>query len=268
MFVKNKTIVVTGAGSGIGRAICLLLLHKQANVAAVDIHPEALEETQKLAKVDADRYKAFVLDISDKDKVNALPDQVVQHFGSADGLINNAGIIQKFIPVNELPMDEINKVFNVNFYGTLYMTKAFLPVFLKNKEAHLVNISSMGGFIPFPGQTIYGASKAAVKLLTEGLYAELRDTSVRVTVVHPGAVNTNITENSGLGKPKADANSNAAARSLTPTKAAEIIIKAMERNKFRATVGKDASLLDLLYRMSPRRATNFIGKMMKKSIPQ
>jgi len=82
------------------------------------------------------------------------------------------------------------------------MTKAFLPFFLKRSEAHVVNISSMGGFIPFPGQTIYGAAKAAVKIFTEGLYAELKDSNVNVTVVHPGAIATNITTNSGLGGPK------------------------------------------------------------------
>jgi short-subunit dehydrogenase len=124
----------------------------------------------------------------------------------------------------------------------------------------------MGGFIPFPGQTIYGAAKAAVKLLTEGLYAELKDTNVHVTVVHPGAIATNITENSGLGKPKAEANAQQSKMALPASKAAEIIIKAMEKNKYRATVGKDAMMLDILYRISPRFATNFIGKMMKKAL--
>lgn len=88
---------------------------------------------------------------------------------------------------------EIERVINVNFYGTVYLTKAFLPHFLKRPEAQIVNISSMGGFISFPMQTIYGAAKAAVKIFTEGLYAELRETSVKVTVVHPGAIATNIT---------------------------------------------------------------------------
>ena len=109
------------------------------------------------------------------------------------------------------------------------------------------------------------------KILTEGLYAELKDTNVHVTVVHPGAVATNITENSGLGKPKVDINAPkkadaAAKRALPVRKAAVIIIKAMEKNKFRATVGKDAAILDVPYRLNPRFATNFIGKMMKKTL--
>lgn len=263
---QNKVIVVTGAGNGIGRELCLRLLNKQANVAGVDLNQEALTETQKIAGVGDDRFMGYVLDITDKAKVDALPEEVVKHFGSVDGLINNAGIIQKFIPVNDLPTEQINRVMNVNFYGTLNMTKAFLPLFLKRPEAHVVNISSMGGFIPFPGQTIYGAAKAAVKIFTEGLYAELKGSAVKVTVVHPGAIATNITANSGLGGPKIDTSSTKTSLALSPAKAAKIIIRGMEKNKFRVTVGKDAYILDKLYRMCPRFATNFIGKMMKKSL--
>ncbi|WP_028524644.1 SDR family NAD(P)-dependent oxidoreductase [Runella limosa] len=266
MQVSNRVIVVTGAGSGIGRELSLQLLKKNANVAGVDIHENALAETQQIAGVGDDRFKSFVLDISDKIKVDALPELVIKHFGAVDGIINNAGIIQKFIPVNDLAIEDINRVMNVNFFGTLYLTKAFLPHFLTRPEAHIVNISSMGGFIPFPGQTIYGAAKAGVKLLTEGLYAELKDTNVHVTVVHPGAIATNITENSGLGKPKVEANAQQAKMALPASQAAEIIIKAMENNKYRVTVGKDATMLDILYRLSPRFATNFIGKMMKKAL--
>lgn len=271
MQIANKTIVVTGAGSGIGRELSLQLLQKQANVVGVDINLNSLLETQKIAGVGDDRFKAFSLDITDKDKVDTLPNEVIQHFGSVDGIINNAGIIQKFIAVNELTIEDINRVMNVNFFGTVYLTKAFLPHFLERPEAHIVNISSMGGFIPFPRQTIYGAAKAAVKIFTEGLYAELKDTNVKVTVVHPGAIATNITENSGLGKPKIDMtdtkNASAAAKmALSPVRAAEIIIKSIEKNKFRALVGKDATILDLLYRLNPRFATNFIGKMMKKTL--
>jgi len=266
MKVQNKVIVVTGAGNGIGRELCLMLLQKQAIVAGVDLNEEAIAETQKIAGVSDNHFKGYVLDITDKTKVDALPEEVVKHFGSVDGLINNAGIILKFIPLNDLPFDQINRVMNANFYGTLNMTKAFLPLFLKRPEAHVVNISSMGGFIAFPGQTIYGAAKAAVKIHTEGLYAELKGSSVKVTVVHPGAIATNITANSGLGGPKNDASSANTSLALSPAKAAKIIISAMEKNKLRVTVGKDATFLDLLYRLNPRFATNFIGKMMKKSL--
>jgi short-subunit dehydrogenase len=206
----------------------------------------------------------YTVNIADKEKVEALPNEVIKHYRAVDGIINNAGIIQHFIPVNDLGYDEINRVFNVNFFGTLFLTKAFLPHFLNRPEAHIVNISSMGGFIPFPGQTIYGAAKAALKLLTEGLYAELKKSNVKVTVIHPGAIATNITENSGLGKPKIDPDKPQSQMAMPASKAAEKIIAAIEKDKYRATIGKDAMILDLLYRFSPRMATNFIGKMMAK----
>ena len=261
MQVANKIIVVTGAGSGIGRELSLLLLKKQANVFGIDINLNALLETQKIAGASDDRFKAFALDITDKEKVESLPNEVIVHFGAVDGIINNAGIIQHFIPIKDLSYPEINRVFNVNFFGTVYLTKAFLPHFLQRSEAHIVNISSMGGFLPVPGQTIYGAAKAAVKLFTEGLYAELKGTNVNVSVVFPGAIATNITENSGLGKPTQKAN-NSKLKPLPADKAAEIIIEAMEKNKFRVTVGSDATFLDFLYRFSPKYATDFIQKKM------
>lgn len=262
MKAENKTIVLTGAGSGMGREMALLLLKKGANVAAVDIHEEALAETQQLAGVDDTRFKAFVLDITNKQKADALPSEVISHFGQVDGLINNAGIIQKFVKVNELEMQDIERVMNVNFYGPVFLIKAFLPELLKRPEGHIVNISSMGGFLPVPGQTIYGASKAAIKLLTEGLYSELANTNVKVTIVFPGAIQTNISENSGLKVPSADQVENSDFKALPAEDAAEIIISGMEKDKFRITVGKDAGFLDKLYRLAPKYAANFIRKKM------
>ena len=146
------------------------------------------------------------------------------------------------------------------------MTKAFLPVLMKRPEAHIVNTSSMGGFLPVPGQTIYGASKAAVKLMTEGLWAEMRGTNVHVTVVFPGAVATNITTNSGVAIPggmDAAQVEKQAARTLPADKAARIILDGMEKNAYRVMVGSDAKLMDRLYRLSPRRAAGFIANQMK-----
>ncbi|MFD2935111.1 SDR family NAD(P)-dependent oxidoreductase [Spirosoma flavum] len=265
MQITTKTFVVTGAGSGIGRELTLQLLQKGASVAGIDINAETLGRTQELAGVGQDRFNGFALDITSKEQVDRLPATVINHFGAVDGLINNAGIIQPFKPINDLSMDDINRVFAVNFFGTLNLTKAFLPHFLDRPEAHIVNVASMGGFIPFPGQTLYGAAKAAVKLFTEGLYAELLDTNVRVTVVFPGAIATNITENSGLGKPKAGSDS--AGKTLSAGKAAEQMLAGMERNQFQVVVGKDAKFLDWLYRLNPRYATHFIQKQMKSRRP-
>jgi short-subunit dehydrogenase len=151
---------------------------------------------------------------------------------------------------------------NVNFYGTLYMIKAFLPHLLLRPVAHIANISSMGGFLPVPGQTIYGASKAAVKLMTEGLYAELLNTNVRVTVVYPGAIGTNITANSGLKVDPAMAEKSNF-KMLAPTEAARIIIAAIEKDLYNVKVGSDSKMMDFFYRLSPKMAAGLIYKQMK-----
>ena len=205
------------------------------------------------------------MDITGRDLVARLPEHVIARHGAVDGLINNAGIIQPFVRVHDLDYAVIERVVSVNFYGTLYMTKAFLPHLLRRPQAHLVNVSSMGGFLPVPGQSIYGAAKAAVKLLTEGLRSELRGTDVRVTLVLPGAVATGIADNAGLDLGLASARGGLMAliKPLQPAVAARTIVDAMERNRFRVLVGRDARLMDLLYRLSPKLAADLIDRVMR-----
>ena len=265
MKVNNTVWVVTGSGNGMGRAMALALLHKGAKVAAVDLNEAALHETRELAGELQDRISLHVLNITDRAAAEALPDQLIDRYSKVDGLINNAGIIQPFVRINDLDYAVIEKVLNVNFYGLLYMTKAFLPHLLLRPEAHIVNISSMGGFLPVPGQSIYGATKAGVKLMTEGLRAELSDTHVHVTVVFPGAMETNIIVNSGAqnpDKPLPNAE-DARFKPLSPAKAAQIILKGIEKNKSRIFVGKDSRFLDWMYRLSPSLATNLVAKQIK-----
>lgn len=262
MKVQNKMIIVTGGGSGMGREIVLNLLSKGAKVIAIDINETALQETIAMADERKNSLSTFVVDITNKTSVEMLLSDVIERFVSVDGIINNAGIIQPFIKVNDLSYEMIERVMNVNFYGTLYMIKAFLPHLLTRPEAHIVNVSSMGGFLPVPGQTIYGASKAAVKLLTEGLSSELANTNVKMTVVFPGAVNTNIMKNSGLMLPGPSGNRKVP-KVLSADKAAEIIVDGMEKNCYRVLVGKDAKMMDLFYRLNPKSAASMIGKQMK-----
>jgi short-subunit dehydrogenase len=266
MQVQNKVIVVTGGGSGMGRELVLNLLSKNAIVIAIDINQNGLQETVALAGSSNGKLNTFVVDITSKTAVEAFYENAIAQFGFVDGIINNAGIIQPFIKVNDLSYDAIERVMNVNFYGTLYMIKSFLPNLLTRPEAHIVNISSMGGFLPVPGQTIYGASKAAVKLLTEGLHSELANTKVKVTVVFPGAVNTNISKNSGLNNPRQSTTENKSVKVLSAAKAAQIIIEGMEQNKYRVLVGKDAKFLDLIYRLNPKKAAGFIAGKMKQLV--
>ena len=265
MKVAGKVIVVTGAGSGMGRELVLELLRRNARVFAVDLNETSLRATAAIAPTRAKDLATFVLNITDKKGVDALPARVIERFGQVDGVINNAGIIQPFVKLADLDYRDIDRVMDVNFRGALYMTKAFLPVLMARPEAHIVNTSSMGGFLPVPGQTIYGASKAAVKLMTEGLYAEMAGTTVHVTVVFPGAVGTNITANSGVAIPTMGADTEKmAARVLAADKAAKIILDGMEKNAFRVLVGSDAKLMDRLYRLNPKRATGFITRQMRQ----
>jgi len=264
MKVQNKVIAVTGGGSGMSRELVLHLLSKNAKVVTVDINESALQETVSLATSKKDSLKTFVVDITNKTAVEQLLKNAVDTFGFVDGIINNAGIIQPFIKVNDLSYEAIERVMNINFYGTLYMVKSFLPHLLTRPEAHIVNISSMGGFLPVPGQTIYGASKAAVKLFTEGLHSELANTNVKVTVVFPGAVNTNITKNSGLNtSASASSAENKSMQTLSAGKAAQIIIDGIENDRYRVLVGKDARFMDRFYRLNPKIATKLISKKMK-----
>ena len=271
MKVPGKVWVVTGGGSGIGQELVRLLLSRGARVAAVDMRAEGLVETAALAGGAATesshpRLSTHILDITDRAATESLVDAVVEAHGSIDGLINNAGIIQPFVPVVDLDYDVIDRVLNVNFMGTLYMVKSFLPTLLTRPEAHIVNISSMGGFFPFPGQTIYGASKAGVKLLSEGLYAELLETPVHVSVVMPGAINTSITENSGVTM-TADPSSGRIPQ--TPAdKAARIIVSGIEKDRLHILVGKDAHVMDVAIKLAPKQATKLVQKQMKGLLDQ
>jgi short-subunit dehydrogenase len=265
MKAHNKTIVVTGGGNGMGREMVLNLLNRGAKVAAVDMREDFLIETQNLAGNTATNLSVHVLNITDKAAVYRFFNEVIEHHGAVDGLINCAGIIQPFVKTVDLGFDAIEKVMNVNFYGSLYMIKAFLPHLLKRPEAHLVNISSMGGFLPVPGQSVYGASKAAIKLLTEALYAELLYTKVQVSVVFPGAIGTNISANSDVAIPAGTAQDTdkPEMKVLPPHEAAELIISGMEKNKTRIYVGNDSKFMNMLYRLSPGYATRLISKKMK-----
>jgi short-subunit dehydrogenase len=203
------------------------------------------------------------VDITDREAVQKLPKTIISKWGVVDGLINNAGVIQPFVKSNDIKFDSIELVMNINFYGTVNMTKAFLPHLLARPEAHIVNVSSMGGFLPVPGQGLYGASKAAVKLFTESLYAELLQTNVHVSVVFPGAIGTDIAARSGVEMDVGAAEEGAASfNPMPPEEAAAAILKGIEKDKFRILVGSDAKFMNFLYRLSPKFATRYIAKQM------
>lgn len=264
MDIQGKVFVVTGGGAGIGRATVLELLSRGGKVAAVDLNEAGLAETMVMASAGS-RLSVHPLNIVDREEVLLLPEKVVEEHGQVDGLINVAGIIQQFIHVKDLEFKELERVMNVNFWGTVNTTKAFLPYLLNRHESSLVNISSMGALLPVPGQTAYGASKAAVRLLTEGLFAELQGSPVKVTEVFPGAIGTEITKNSGVERASTGGES-AKSKTTSPAEAGRQIVDAVERSTFRVHIGSDAKLFDRLSRLTPQRAILLIAKRMKSEV--
>jgi NAD(P)-dependent dehydrogenase (short-subunit alcohol dehydrogenase family) len=260
MEISNKVFVVTGGGNGIGRQVVLNLLRRGAIVAAADLSPAALDQTSVLAAGVGKRLSTHILDVTDRQAVEQLLLDVQEAHGHADGIINVAGIIHRFAPIMDLSLDELDRIMNVNFWGTVNMCKTFLPALRERPAAAIVNISSLSALLPFAGQTFYGATKAAVKLFSEGLYQELSHLNIAVTTVFPGNISTDISGNSGVAAldPKGRK-----APVTTPEATAERIVQGLEKGSFRVVIGSDARMLDALSRISSRRATDFIGAQMK-----
>ncbi|MGV9661915.1 SDR family NAD(P)-dependent oxidoreductase [Nocardia niigatensis] len=260
MHLDGKVIAVTGAGNGIGRQTALTLLARGARVALIDLKEDWLQETRTLAGDGGSRVSLHMADVTDIGAVNTLPAAIVGEHGQVDGLVNVAGVIHRFAPVAELERGEIEKVVQVNWWGTVNMCLAFLPELRCRPQAGLVNVSSLSGLVPFAGQTIYSATKGAVKQFSEGLHQELMDTNVTVTTVFPGNISTNLSGNSGVTMIDPGGRK---VRSTSPERTAELIVAGMEKGRFRVLVGRDANVLDRLVRLAPRWTTDMIAKRMK-----
>ncbi|WP_297004975.1 SDR family oxidoreductase [uncultured Corynebacterium sp.] len=255
MNLNGKTVVVTGGGAGIGHEVVRQLLDHGATVNALDLRPDGLEASARLIP--------HQVNIADRDAVAALATEI----GPVDALVNVAGIVQDFVDIADLERETFARVMDVNFWGTVNTVEAFLPGLLGRPEAAIVNVSSMGGLVPVPGQSAYGASKAAVKLFTEGLRTELRKTGVTVSVVFPGGVNTDITANSGVevdGADDPEARAKAARFLTSPQDAAAKIVKAVETGKPRVLIGKDARLMDALSRIMPVKTASAMAVLMSR----
>lgn len=265
MQLRGKVVAIKGAGSGIGRALALASARAGAHLAGFDKNREAMDETAALVRAAGGRCLSFEGDVTRLEDAQAFLAAILAEHGAVDVLVNNAGIIQPFVPFAQLTLPQVERVFRVNWYGVLHMTHVFLPELAKRGEAGLVNVSSMGGFCPVPGQGIYGATKAAVKLFSESLALELRGTGITVTTVFPGAVRTNITANApdiSEAEKKRQAES-PSEFGLTPDAAAAKILRAVERGRERVFVGADSSVFDTLTRLAPRRAGDLMAMLMK-----
>lgn len=263
MTISGKVFLVTGAGSGLGREVALLLVKKGAKgVVIIDINDSSMQQTKELAGDNSNKISTHNIDITNLEAVRNLEKKVREVHGGIDALINNAGIIQPFKRIETLDLETALRVMNINFNGTLYMTKTFLPQLIEKKEAHIVNVSSMGSFFSVPGQTVYGASKAAVNEFTNGLRLELRDTNCKVTVAIPGAMNTNILTNSGQKMSEEMKEMQKNSKTLSASKAAEILVDAMVKNKSSVLIGRDAKFLNFMNKFFPSLTTKLFMKFV------
>jgi len=259
---KESVIVITGAASGIGRALALRLAREPvAGIAISDVNAEALAETEKLMGDPNLKVTTHRVNVADEAEMRAFAEEVVGLHGRVTHVINNAGVALGGA-VGDVSLDDMRWLLNINFWGVVYGTKLFLPYLEKEKSAHIVNFSSLFGIIAPPGQATYAASKFAVRGFTEALRHELEGTNIAVSVVHPGGVKTNIANNAKIGagvtltekelhERKEKANRNLSR--TTPAQAAEVIVGGIKKRSPRILIGTDARLLGLIARLFPRR---------------
>lgn len=253
---KNAVVVLTGAASGIGAAMSDQLAKAGATLALVDKSGNELGGTLDRARSLGATASGYVLDITDRAAVAELPARVVADHGRATVLVNGAGVtlIGKF---DQMAQDEFDWVMDVNFNATVRMTHAFLPLLQQQPQAHICNISSLFGLIALPSQVAYAASKFAVRGFSEALRHELDGTSVGLTIVHPGGVNTAIARNArtpaSVDPAQAEAQKARAAKLLKtpPEDAARQIIAAIEKRQPRLLIGRDARMGDRIQRIFP-----------------
>jgi NAD(P)-dependent dehydrogenase (short-subunit alcohol dehydrogenase family) len=254
--LANKIVVITGAGSGIGRALACQAAREGATLALSDWNLPGVEETAQLAKAG----KALVrkVDVRSDTDVAGFAAEVGKELGGAHAVVNNAGVSvsDTFL---KMKREDFEWLFEINFWGVVRGTEAFLPQLMQQEDAHLVNISSIFGIVAVPAQTAYNAAKFAVRGFTESLRQELHGGPVHVTCVHPGGVRTNIVRSGRMvhnthgevADPEQTARDFDRIAKVTPEKAASIIWRGVRRNRPRVLVGGDAWIMDLLARLMP-----------------
>jgi NAD(P)-dependent dehydrogenase (short-subunit alcohol dehydrogenase family) len=250
---KDKVAVVTGASSGMGRSLAIQLAEAGAHVAISDVDQVGLKETAALCEAVGHAPRVDLLDVRDRAAVHAYADAVAAQFGVVNLVINNAGIAM-FGTVEQNPYEDIEKVMDVDFWGVVHGTKAFLPHLIASGDGHIVNTSSVFGLFSFPTQSSYNAAKFAVRGFTESLRQEMlvERHPVKVTCVHPGGIKTNIvnlaTASNGANLAGVQEMFARMART-TPEAAAATILKGVRRGRPRVLIGADAVFFDAAVRL-------------------
>jgi NAD(P)-dependent dehydrogenase (short-subunit alcohol dehydrogenase family) len=265
----GKVAVVTGAGSGIGRALSVELARRGAKLAICDVDMVGLSETEALVKAEGAQVKADHLDVSQRELVLAYADGVAEHFGKVNLVFNNAGIAFTG-NVEEMSFKDMDRVMDVDFWGVVSGTKAFLPHLVASGDGHIINISSIFGLFSVPTQSAYNAAKFAVRGFTESLRQEMiiNKRPVKVTCVHPGGIKTNIARKAeqveGLDHDHLADQFDKLART-SPAKAANVILKGVEKNKARVLIGADAWVLDKFVRTTGPGYARLVGAFSKRN---
>ena len=265
---EDRVAVVTGAGSGIGRATAEVLAARGCRVALVDIDPASLEVTAGLLTGAGHVASVHVADVTDPAQMDALADDVVATHGGCNILMNNAGVTSAGAFEDE-SLDDLHWIVDINLWGVVHGCRAFLPQLRRADEAHIVNMSSMVGLLGLPHNTSYSLTKGAVRAFTEALRSELVTTSIGVTAVYPGAVRTDITNTArGSQAPRLAqmGNSRFAPLAMRPPSAvARRIVAAIEHDRARCVIGPDARAVDALVRLVPGRS-GLIGRLTSRVV--
>lgn len=250
----NRLAVVTGAASGIGRALAQTLAAEGADLALVDINETGLKETARAVEGQGRRASTHVADVSDRERMESLVREVEDVHGHVDILINNAGVSVAGT-FEEQSLDDFGWVVGINLWGVVNGCKLFLPLLLRSDDAYIVNLSSVFGLVGVPRQTSYCATKFAVRGFSESLAAELAHTSIRVLSVHPGGIATNIAKASRYRGDSVATRDRAVSfferRGMDPRDAADRIVSAMKKNRERVLITREAYGIDAIKRLFP-----------------
>lgn len=251
----GKVAVVTGAGSGIGQALAIELGRRGAKLAISDVNTEGLAVTEEKLKAIGAPVKADRLDVTEREAFLLYADEVKAHYGKVNQIYNNAGIaFTGDVEISQFK--DIERVMDVDFWGVVNGTKAFLPHLIESGDGHVVNVSSLFGIFAVPGQSAYNAAKFAVRGFTESLRQEMlaKKYPVAVTTVHPGGIKTAIARNAtaaeGLDPQELASVFDKKLARATPERAAKIILEAVRKKKARVLVGADAKVLDVIVRIT------------------
>ncbi len=271
--LDGKVVVITGAGSGIGRALALNCAARGSLLALSDVDEAGLADTVDLAKnTGAREVHATRLDVADRAAFAAYATEVAEHFGRVNVVVNNAGVSLSG-DVAEMAYEDMHWVLDINFWGVVHGTREFLPHLIASGDGHVVNLSSLFGLISMPGQSLYNATKYAVRGFSESLREEMLVAGhpVGVTVVHPGGIKTAIVRNSrvvGGGDKEALTHlfDSRLAR-MTPERAAEIIVGAVLKNRARCLVGLDAHVLHHVAKLTGSRYQDVVARVSLRLLP-